>query len=494
MGLLAMKPVWWRNAAAWAGLAAWMSGVLGAGAADARAPVPAHGMKAALHAATRQKKAIPAATVTVWTKRTIGVLPATAWGMNTAVWDGDLLDSAVPGLLKNMGVRMLRFPGGSEADAYHWQDGSISLGGGNFAVYPEDTFDNFMTVARKAGAQPIITVNYGSNRDGSDGGDPKEAAAWVKYANVTKKYHVQYWEIGNENYGSWEVDRHKEKGPAAYAKNALTFIQDMKAVDPTIRVGVVLTCPGDGQDPNWNPTVLKIAGGKADFVIVHWYPFALPGSASDILAATDRIPWIVSQLKQQIRDYAGPAGKHLQILVTETNSVANSPNELSVGMVNAVFLANDFTGWLEGGVANVDWWDLHNYGSSSGDYGVLANVTEEPYPTYYALVLLNRFERPGDTMVRAQSTQPADITAHAVVRKDGKTAVLFTNRSATRTYQVKVRLDAGGFQGAATVDQYGGQASTITTRSQAVAKDGTITITLPPYTIAVVAAPVHASS
>ena len=55
-------------------------------------------------------------------------------------------------------------------------------------------------------------MNYGS-------GTAAEAAAWVKYANVTKNYGVKYWEVGNEVYGngaygsSWEYDNahHEER-------------------------------------------------------------------------------------------------------------------------------------------------------------------------------------------------------------------------------------------------------------------------------------------
>ena len=78
-----------------------------------------------------------------------------------------------------------------------------------------------MSVAQAAGAQPVITVNYGSNSAGTGGGDPNEAAAWVRYANSTKHYGVSYWEIGNEVYGNgtyganWETDLHAQKGPAA---------------------------------------------------------------------------------------------------------------------------------------------------------------------------------------------------------------------------------------------------------------------------------------
>src|SRR6185437_2443304 len=208
-----------------------------------------------------------AAKVTVNVNAALGKIPQTAFGMNTAVWDSQMLDPNLPSLLKQAGTTMLRFPGGSTADAYHWRTNSLTPGQGGY-VNPSNTFDAFMGVARQTNAQAMLTVNYGSNAAGTAGGDPQEAADWVKYANITRHYDVRYWEIGNEIYGdgaygsSWEADLHKEHGPAAYAQNALTFIHAMKNVDPSIQVGLVLTAPGrwpDGIKPDWNRNVLSIA-------------------------------------------------------------------------------------------------------------------------------------------------------------------------------------------------------------------------------------------
>ena len=119
----------------------------------------------------------------------------------------------------------------------------------------------------------------------------EEAAAWVKYANVTKHYGVKYWELGNEipgdgTYGAhWEEEK-KPLGATTYANNIAGYIADyitqMKAVDPSIKVGAVLTTYNSwpdgsiatqyGDTADWNNTVLKRDGSKLDFVIVHDYP------------------------------------------------------------------------------------------------------------------------------------------------------------------------------------------------------------------------------
>ena len=242
----------------------------------------------------------------------------------------------------------------------------------------------------------MITVNYGS-------GTEQEAADWVRYANrggprykgpvptyasdCTKghNYGIRYWEVGNELYGdgtygaTWEVN-HKSHDPTTYAQGVVSYSAAMKAVDPSIRVGAVLTAPGnwpDGQtsasSPQpWNDTVLPIACSAIDFVVVHWYPQGPTGESDAALLAspengestsvsyTPSIPSMVATLKSSLAQYCGSHAAAVQIMVTETNSVSYNPGKQTTSLVNALFLADATLTWFENGVANVDWWALHN--------------------------------------------------------------------------------------------------------------------------------------
>src|SRR5437763_1132618 len=122
----------------------------------------------------------------------------------------------------------------------------------------------FIRVARQTGAQALITVNYGSNAAGTGGGSPREAAAWVRYANRIKGYGVTYWEIGNEVYGPWETNLWPDKSPRFYATEAVRFAALMKAQDPAIKVGVPVWIDDDGFS-HWNTTVLPIVCPHVDF-------------------------------------------------------------------------------------------------------------------------------------------------------------------------------------------------------------------------------------
>jgi alpha-L-arabinofuranosidase len=179
-------------------------------------------------------------------KTSLGVLSPIAVGANAAAWDGDLVDRDVPRLLEDAGVQLMRYPGGSLADNYHWlsnQPDDPNVGGTD----PAANFDAFMAVVDRVGARAMITVNYGS-------GTAEEAADWVRYANRGCRryegpvptypgasasghaYGIRYWEIGNEVYGdgiygaTWEVN-HKSHDPSTYANGVVSYATAMKAVD-----------------------------------------------------------------------------------------------------------------------------------------------------------------------------------------------------------------------------------------------------------------------
>jgi hypothetical protein len=453
------------------------------------------------------------ASVSVNVASPFKAISATAYGVNTAVWDGNLLNAAVPTLLKQAGVNVLRFPGGSTSDVYHWQTNSATTGTGAY-INPNDTFDAFMGMAQKAGATPVITVNYGSNAAGNAGGDPAEAAAWVKYANVTKGYGVKYWEIGNEIYGNgeygsaWEEDLHSDHSPTGYGNNVVQFVTQMKAQDSTIKVGAVLTAPGnwpDGQSPDWNSNVLAACGAKIDFVIVHWYPQG-PGSESDsgLLGVTSQIASMVSKLRSLITQYCGSNAGNVQIWVTETNSVSYNPGKQTVSLVNGLFLADDYMNWLEQGVANVDWWDLHNgistgnnnsgslYGTANyGDYGLLSSgqssggvsepATDTPFPPYYGLQMLSYLGKPGDTSVSSSSNQSL-IAAHAVKQANGNLALLLINKDPSNAYNVSVSISGYTPASSATTYSYGKSSSAIATGS-ASGIGSSFTVSAPSYSL-----------
>jgi cellulose binding protein with CBM2 domain/fibronectin type III domain protein len=440
----------------------------------------------------------PGATVTVNARAGLATVPDTALGVNHAVWDSQLGTDAVADLMGTAGVKMMRYPGGSYGDIYHWKDNTAPGG----YVAPDTDFDTFMGGVRRAGAQPMIIANYGT-------GTPAEAADWVRYANITKGYGAKYWEIGNELYGNghygadWEADNHADKSPAGYANEVVAYADAMKAVDPTVKVGAVLTTPanwpdaivGSGDAASWNQTVLSIAGPHIDFAILHWYPsgtnaaetFAKPNQAGDMLYL----------VRQQISRYAGANPGRIGIALTEMNTSFGRNTQ-----PGALFAAEAYSALLENGVFTVDWWDTHNGPDTASmvagypdynDWGLLSSAgclpdntcepaLNTPFAPYYALKMLGLFARPGDQLVRAGSSDGL-IGAHAVRRPNGDLAVLLVNKDPDNARTVT--LDYAGYTPAATTPDVYTFTNGATTIAKAAAGAAT-SQTLPPYSLTTV--------
>lgn len=247
--------------------------------------------------------------------------------------------------LGDLGIGLLRWPGGSPADAYHWQTNTWSAapcftGGG---PNPHSTFDDFeQTIAAVRNFDVAVTLNYGSNPQCSGPADPNEAAQWVAYAKQ-KGYTVKYWTVGNEVYGINEPDLHSPGAhdPKTYADNVATqFYPLIKAQDATAQVGVVVD-GGNYTSDNWDSIVL--ANAKYDFVELHYYP-ENPGSENDVsllMQAPSNFAATFVRVQQELTAAGHPGAP---IFLGEYNSPNYNPGKQTMSIVNALFVGMVWSG------------------------------------------------------------------------------------------------------------------------------------------------------
>lgn len=357
------------------------------------------------------------------------------FGINAQHWDGDLLLPGTAGHVKAVGHRVVRFPGGLSADDYHWRK---SLSSKDQDV---DT-DEFIDFCRATGCEPMLTVNFGT-------GTPEEAADWVGYVNITKKAGVRYWEVGNELYGDW----HKNHCAAgAYGRRCAEFIAAMKRADPSILVSVVWKIEGE-----WNRTVFEFTKEIADGVSVHNYPQEF-GQENDcaLLSAPQGLAGIVAGLRAQLAT-CGTPGKKYQIWLSEWNSVNFNPGPQSLGIVNALFVA-DYLGMLAKlGVDQASYWNIHNgVFERGGDYGYLtrSDVPEGPNVprlSYWAFKLASESLR--GAMARCASSD-IDLSAYATLRSDGTKCLFLVNKHPQTRCRTTIGLK--GFAGSGTMSRLTG--------------------------------------
>lgn len=202
--------------------------------------------------------------------------------------------------LQDLKATHLRYPGGEKSDTYYfaaptswpatsasapkfcrygpsqWPSSDVRFGnGGNTPINPL-SFDAFMAVSNSIGGKPVIVVPYDCAYGAvpAGGSTPSlqqlkdHAVEWVRYANITKNWNVQYWEIGNETDISPASYGGNDPGVIQYATDVIAFSQAMKAVDPTIKIGVNAL-----SQSRINALLARPGLGAAiDYISVHTYP------------------------------------------------------------------------------------------------------------------------------------------------------------------------------------------------------------------------------
>jgi alpha-L-arabinofuranosidase len=201
--------------------------------------------------------------------------------------------------LKEMGVRVLRFPGGDKSDSMLWShppydraDPVIAVSGDwdwpamdrtlfmedrrTWRVKPMD-FDAYTALSGEIGAESSLVVCLDPafrTRDAHHEAVAMErlvlnAVEWVRYAR-RRGFRVRCWEIGNESYFV--------AGATTYADAVARFASAMKEADPDARIGATAlygeSVGGKDQASGipWNRAVLEGAGKWLDYLIVHDYP------------------------------------------------------------------------------------------------------------------------------------------------------------------------------------------------------------------------------
>jgi alpha-N-arabinofuranosidase len=189
--------------------------------------------------------------------------------------------------MRQIGVPVLRWPGGNFASNYHWEDGigppierKARFDLAWRSVEP-NTFgtDEFLAYCEALSTPDVVCRPYICLNTGT--GTLDEAVRWLEYCNLdaeqypsyharwrqrlgrTEPHAVPLWGIGNEVYGAWQVGH---TTAAAYADKCVQYARFLKAVDPSIKVVAV-----GADDPDWDLEVLKRAGRSVDFISNHQY-------------------------------------------------------------------------------------------------------------------------------------------------------------------------------------------------------------------------------
>ncbi|HLH04236.1 MAG TPA: hypothetical protein VKX25_15840 [Bryobacteraceae bacterium] len=223
-------------------------------------------------------------------------------------------------LLRTLQSGMWRLPGGNFLSDWSWYNGvgDIDKRPPTFdyawhAMQTNDVgLDEFMTLCKLIGVDPYITVNAGF-------GDAHSAAEEVEFINGPtstrlgaerarnghpEPYHVKFWNIGNEPWGTFQLGytdlkyyvlKHNEFAAAMRKVDpSITLIASAKMLEPMFLKGEMRVKHVEdiqslfGSDVDWTGGILKNCWGTFSGIAEHWYE--QPGKHFDVQRAKNLPP------------------------------------------------------------------------------------------------------------------------------------------------------------------------------------------------------------
>jgi alpha-N-arabinofuranosidase len=202
--------------------------------------------------------------------------------------------------IKEIGVPIVRYPGGNFVSGYNWEDGIGPKGArpvaAELAWFALETnqfgVDEFADWVKMADTQAMMAINLGSRgveaaKNLVEYCNFKGGTRWsdLRIKNGHKEPHgVKVWCLGNEMDGPWQIGH---KTAEEYGRLACETAKVMKWVDPSLElVACGSSSPGMPTFPEWEATVLEHTYDHVDYISMHQYFGNQENNVENFLAKT----------------------------------------------------------------------------------------------------------------------------------------------------------------------------------------------------------------
>ncbi len=191
----------------------------------------------------------------------------------------------VIGEIKELGVPVMRYPGGNFVSGYNWLDGvgpkkqrpAVLERAWNSLETNQFGTNEFIDWCKRVGTEPLLAFNLGTST-------PEMAVAYVEYCNVDKgtkwselrrshgydpPHNVRAWCLGNEMDGPWQMGHMPAR---EYGRKARDTARQIRVLDRSLQL---IAC--GSSNPNmptylvWDREVLEECYDQVDAISLHNY-------------------------------------------------------------------------------------------------------------------------------------------------------------------------------------------------------------------------------
>ncbi|MGH9161088.1 MAG: alpha-N-arabinofuranosidase [Vicinamibacteraceae bacterium] len=217
--------------------------------------------------------------------------------------------------VRELGVPIMRYPGGNFVSGYNWLDGvgpkdqrpTVLERAWNSLETNQFGTNEFIEWCRLVGTEPLLAFNLGT-------GTPEKAVAYVEYCNLDKgtkwsdlrrqhgyqkPHDVRYWCLGNEMDGPWQMGHMPAR---EYGRKARDTAQQIRVLDDTLQL---IACGSSNTImPTylvWDREVLEECYDQVDAISLHNYYGNTPELTGD---DTSRYLAMNLDMERQIHEIA----------------------------------------------------------------------------------------------------------------------------------------------------------------------------------------------
>ena len=301
-------------------------------------------------------------------------------------------DDKIARFLDQMGLTVFRYPGGAgnfdprRGWAYRpRKDAPVQ-----WRARPEPLadFEKMMDFAERVGVQLLVELHAGT-------GNAQDAAAFVRRTNVERGFRITYWDLGNEiwlsNWDGAQDYASYHDNPSQYVDLLHAYAKAMKAVDPTIKLGMGTGGSYYDARNNWDRVVIEGAADAIDYISLHWYPNhtnATHKSPVDgvsahpdpmvLMANSLQISELAQRYRQIVREVAPHRADEIELAFTEWEGSWDTTNhayDAYMGMwslANGLFYADALGQLIRHGVTVACHYDFQ-----SNNFGLIRGWTPE---------------------------------------------------------------------------------------------------------------------
>ena len=355
-------------------------------------------------------------------------------GGNLAAWVAPSRLSGPTGqYVIERGARLLRFPGGNLANSFCW----ISMRASDKDLQKWDDWswgtgvEPYLSFLGSVGGEAMYSLNpFDHVIDGRSHSAVDEARQLVRLL-VSRGYAGAFYEVGNENDGSWNP----MLSPTEYVERFVTLGEAVRREDPSARL---LGPVGSGTEPAWRDGFIDGLAARNKLPLLDYFAFHYYGgwisnsnSAGINLAGPQQIPGYVQAIRERL---AARGGTGIGVALTEYNAAiwdtgaTRGQNTIEQGLWLAD-TAGELFGCID--LGNV-WIDL-----TGNDPHAMLNGDPQPptrtrnyWPMYVVARTLGLGRRdPAVDVLSAGSDQATSrATVHAVRGRDGALGILLVNK------------------------------------------------------------------